>query len=117
MSKEGGLNMKRVLFLLTILALVSILSSCAELLTAYVNMLSGELVDFHNRSSYSVTVSVDAGTRKDGTFTLKPGQDYNGFRVDYGPAHYTYTPSDLVETGGKDNKAYYFWNKGKPRPY
>jgi hypothetical protein len=111
--------MKRALFLVAVVTLVLVLSSCAEIIKG---LLEGTPFEFRNRSSYVVNVFVDAGgTISDKTFTLKPGEDTEVY-VEFGSlaADYTYTPSDLVVTDASGTnyvEAYYFWDKGKPRPY
>jgi hypothetical protein len=108
--KGGQTIMKRTLFLLATLTLAFMLSSCVAL-------LMGKDWDFCNRSSYAVTVTLDWGVLSDYTFTLQPGEDKTTHTTLADHVDYSYTPSDLVSSGGDYQHSYYFWDKGSARPF
>jgi hypothetical protein len=104
--------MKRALFLIATVAVVLMLSSCGDIIGA---ILVGGSFEFLNHSSYAVTICVDRRYESDVTFTLQPGKEHDVDARGVGHLGYTYTPSDLVETGARYNgdaiTGYDFWNK------
>jgi hypothetical protein len=104
--------MKRALFLIATVAFVLMLSSCGDIIGA---VLVGHPFEFRNHSSYAVTVCADRKYESDETFTLQPGSEHEVDARGMGHLGYTYTPSDLVESGatydGDYITGYEFWNK------
>ena len=104
--------MKKLLLFFSAVAFVSSLSSCELFpLTHY---------DFSmtNRSSYLVSVHVDmGGVDADKDFVLLPGENKDVTVYYQDELDYSYAPTDLVDTGAQNHDTYYFWDKGKPRPF
>jgi hypothetical protein len=111
-SRRRATNMRRTFFLIAMVAVVLTLSSCGDIIGA---ILVGKPFKFHNRSSYTVNVYVDLRTFPDKTFTLQPGESNDVYDRGVDELDYTYTPSDLVETGCTYYEytitGYEFWNR------
>ncbi len=105
--------MRKAIFLTRTLILVFVLSGCD---VWFPGVFATDFY-FRNRSSQVVDVQIteQADTRR---LTLQPGATERVRAVGHqDDLAYTYTPSDVVETGNAGEGYYYFWDKGKPRPY
>jgi hypothetical protein len=100
--------MKKALLLVVALTFASTLSSCGTW------MAPTPVFVFNNVSSYTVDVRAWCWGL-DTTFTLTPGgrKQVEGYAENL---NYTYSRSDLLETGG-ESRYYYFWDKGSPQPF
>jgi hypothetical protein len=115
---EGGrTNMKRALFLIATVVVVFMLSSCADMISV---VIEGVPYDFENHSSHVVNVDISTRMTNPDSFTLQPGEktEVHVRALDRYDLDYTYTPSDLAETGAIYYEGTYgIWDKGSPRPW